>query len=186
MAIPEKSQPRLITGEELARHPEWQPCELVDGRIVPVTRVGFRHGEIAFRLVARLGTYAEESDRGRVAVGDVGVYTRHNPDSVRGADIVFISHERFAQRRSQAFLDATPELVVEIFSPDDRWVALQRKAQEYLAAGVLRVWLVHPEKRQVLVCRPTGQPKTLGIGDTLSDEEILPGFSLSLSELFRD
>lgn len=84
------------------------------------------------------------------------------------------------------WLDVTPELVVEVFSSDGRWSELLRKAQEYLAAGAERVWLVHPRKREIAVRRAGAQPETLGIGDTLRDEEILPGFSLRLSELFQD
>ena len=100
--------------------------------------------------------------------------------------MVYISHERFARRSDLTWLDVTPELVVEVFSSDGRWSELSRKAQEYLAAGALRVWLVHPRKRQVVVHRVAGEPRTLEAGDILRDEEILPGFLLPLSELFRD
>lgn len=186
MVVHQRSDERLMTGEELARHPELEPCELVDGRVVPMTLAGFRHGQIVFRLGAKLGAYVEAARRGEVAVGDVGVYTKRNPDTVRGADVVFMSRERNAQRGSTTFLDVCPELIAEVFSPEDRWSELQRKAQEYLAAGALRVWVVDPRKRRVLVYSLHSETETLEMGDTLRDEEILPGFSLSLSELFRD
>jgi Uma2 family endonuclease len=60
------------------------------------------------------------------------------------------------------------------------------KIQEYLSAGVDRVWFVNPRRRSVLVYRPSGQVEALKVGDVLRDEEILPGFSLPLSDLFRD
>lgn len=186
MAILQKNEERLMTGEELARHPELQPCELVDGRVVPMTLAEFGHGNLALEIGARLRAWAKETGRGLTAVGDVAMYTRRDPDSVRGADVVYISHERYARRSALTWLDVSPELVVEVFSSDGRWSELSRKAHEYLAAGALRVWLVHPRKREVTVHRAGAQPETLGIGDTLRDEEILPGFSLPLSDLFQD
>ncbi len=186
MAIPQKNEERLMTGEELARHPELQPCELVNGRVVPMTLTEFGHGDLVLEIGARLRAWAKETARGRAAVGDVAIYTRRDPDSVRGADVVYISHERYARRSAVTWLDITPELVVEVFSSDGRWSELSRKAQEFLNAGALRVWLVHPRKREITVHRADAPSQTFGIGDTLRDEEILPGFSLSLSDLFQD
>jgi hypothetical protein len=42
--------------------------------------------------------------------GEVGIYTRRNPDTVRGADVVFISKERLL-RPTRGFLEVAPELV---------------------------------------------------------------------------
>lgn len=185
MAILPKNE-ELMTGEELARHPELQPCELVNGRVEPMTLTEFGHGRLAARIGARLEAWTEKTGRGQTAVGDVAIYTRRDPDSVRGADVVYISHERYARRSALTWLDITPELVVEVFSSDGRWSELSRKAQEYLAAGALRVWLVHPRKKEITIHRADGQPETLGVGDTLRDDEILPGFSLPLSDVFQD
>jgi Uma2 family endonuclease len=186
MAIPQKNEERLMTGEELAQHPALQPCELVNGRVVPMTLTEFSHGDLVLEIGARLRAWAKETGRGRAAVGDIAIYTRRDPDSVRGADAVYISNGRYARRSAATWLDVTPELVVEVFSSDGRWSELSRKAQEFLAAGALSVWLVHPRKREITVHRSDAQPETLGIGDTLRDEEILPGFSLPLSDLFQD
>ncbi len=92
MAIPQKNEQRLMTGEELARHPELEPCELVNGRVVPMAPAGHIHGTFELRLAARLLTYVEETGRGVAMVGEVGLYTSRDPDTVRGADILFISH----------------------------------------------------------------------------------------------
>ena len=61
-------------------------------------------------------------------VGGVGLYIRRNPDTVRGADLAYISAERYAKRKQQSgFLDVAQELIVEIMSPDDRWVDVSEK-----------------------------------------------------------
>lgn len=185
MAIPQKNEERLMTGEELARRPDLH-CELVDGRLLPMPMTGHVHGRFVAILGASLFTYAKESGRGLALVGEVGVYTRHDPDTVRGADAVFISHGRYARRGPTVFLDTPPELVVEILSPDDRPGESMRKIREYLAVGVDRVWYIDPRRRTVRVHRAPEQVETLEAGDTLRDEEILPGFSLPLSELFSE
>jgi Uma2 family endonuclease len=183
MVIPQRNEERLMTGEELARRPDLH-CELVDGGVVPMPMTGYVHGGCEARLSFFLGRYVEESGRGLVMVGETGIYTRHDPDTVRGADALFISHERYARRGPFTFLDVAPELVVEIRSPDDRPGEAMKKIREYLSIGVDRVWYVDPRRRQVRVHRSPEQVETLGMGDVLRDEEILPGFSLPLSELF--
>ncbi len=60
------------------------------------------------------------------------------------------------------------------------------KAAEYLQAGTPLVWVVDPEARQVLVHRP-GQPTlTLSADDTLEGGDVLPGFTLPLTQLFAE
>jgi Uma2 family endonuclease len=146
---------------------------------------GRSHAKFQVKLGARLLAYADETGRGLV-LGGAGIFTHRNPDTVRGADILFISHDRYARCGTSTFLDVAPELVVEIYSPDDHPGEVARKVQEYLSVGVDRVWVVSLRRQTVQIHSPTASPETLGIGDILRDEEILPGFSLPLSELFHD
>jgi Uma2 family endonuclease len=185
MAILQRNEERLMTGEELARRPDLH-CELVDGRVVPMPMTGHVHGTIEARLGAKLVACADMTGRGIAMTGEVGIYIRHDPDTVRGADALFISHERYARRGPYTFLDVPPELVVEVYSPEDRPGESMKKIREYLSIGVDRVWYVDPRRRQVRVYRSPEQVETLGMGDVLRDEEVLPGFILPLSELFRD
>lgn len=184
MAIPQRNEEKLMTGEELACHPELH-CELVEGRVVPIAFATVEQGILVGELGAILDTYAEKTGRGEVAIGNVGIYTRRDPDTVRGADVLLISHERLARLGPTTFLDVAPDLVAEILGPSDSWCEVKQRIQEYLSAGVLRVWVIEPWKR-LLAFRPGSEPETLEVGDTLHDEEILPGFALLLSELFRD
>ncbi|HVG06160.1 MAG TPA: Uma2 family endonuclease [Thermoanaerobaculia bacterium] len=184
MAILPKNEERLITGEEIARWRDFHG-ELVNGRPVPMPMAGRSHAKYQVRMSAKLHAYAEEAGRGLVLGGEAGLYTRRNPDTVRGADALFISHERYARCGPLTFLDVAPELVVEI-SSDDRPGEVAEKVEEYLSIGVDRVWVVSLRRKTVQIHRSGAQSETLEIGDTLRDEDILPGFSLSLSDLFQD
>jgi Uma2 family endonuclease len=172
-----------MTGEELSRCPDLGPCELVEGKVVPRAYATPEQAALVARLGADLEAHLRQTNRGIGAMGRVGVYTRRNPDTVRGADIVVISHERYA-RCSSTFFDVAPELLVEVQSSLESPGKAMKKIREYLAAGVDRVWYVEPRRRQVRVYRSPEQVETLGMGDVLRDEEILPGFSLTLAELF--
>src|SRR5262245_59608833 len=119
MALLKDHKETLMTGEELFRRPDLGPCELVNGRIVPLPPTGYGHGFVEARLASRLQMYAENSGRGEVMTGEAGIYIRRNPDTVRASDTAFISNERLARRKSSTYLDVAPELVVEVLSPDD-------------------------------------------------------------------
>lgn len=185
MALLSKSEKRPVTGEELFRRPDLEPCELVEGKIVPMSPTGFLHGDIEMELGAALRAWARETKRGRVVAGEVGIYVHRDPDTVRAADLLYISHERLAGRTPSGYLDVPPELVVEILSPDDRWNDVMEKLAEYFEAGVDRVWVVSPKLRSAFAYRSLSESRQLGEGDSLCDEQILPGFSLPVVSLFQ-
>lgn len=185
MSILEQLETLPITGEELARRPDLESCELVDGRIVPLTPTGHVHGGIEAQLAASMWLYARESGRGQVLSGEVGLYIRRNPDTVRAADLLYISHSRFATRDpAQSYLSVAPELVVEVLSPQDRWSEVMEKLSDYFEAGVDRAWVVDPRSRRVFAYRSLAQVELFEGEDVLRDEEILPGYRLSVAELF--
>lgn len=176
-----------MTAEELPRHPELEPCELVKGRVVRLRYNTVPHGRLLTEIAVRLGDYADKSGLAQAGIGGVGVVTRRHPDTVRAADLVFISRERWARRDSDGYLDVAPELVVEILSPeDDLWCYVMGKLADYLAAGVDRVWLVDPELRSLFAYRSLTEVERFEEGDVLRDEEILPGFSLPVADIFRE
>jgi len=190
--IPQQTVPRtrpgakLITGEELLAMGDIGPCELIDGRIVRMNPTGLQHGDIVIALGSALRDFVRKRQLGRVVGGEVGIYTRREPDRVRGVDIAFVSRERLADKPLRGFLKVAPELVVEIISPTDRWQNMRDKLEEYFAIGVDRVWIVEPETHAVLVYRSVTEMNRLGEGDVISGEGVLEGFSLPVSELFEE
>lgn len=185
MAVLHKTDEPLITADELASRSDLEPCELVEGRIVSMTPTSFSHGDVESELCATLRAWSKTSGRGKVGTGEVGLYLRRNPDTVRAADVLYISFERLNRRGPSGYLDVPPELVVEILSPDDRWSEVMQKLAEYLAFGVDRVWIVDPRLRQVFAYRSLTEVTTFGEGDELADGDLLPGFRIAVADLFR-
>lgn len=184
MVLPLRRESPTFTAEELLRRPDLEPCELVHGEVIPLAPTGFLHGDIESELTLRLGSYAKQSGRGRVAGGEVGIIIRRNPDTVRAADLIFISHERLGAEPGRGYLQVAPELVVEVLSPDDRWSEVMEKLADSFEAGVCRVWVLDPRMRMVFSYRSLTQVETLGEEQTLTDEELLPGFGVAVRELF--
>lgn len=177
---------RPVTGEELLRMGDIGPCELIDGRIVPMSLSGHRHG----RLVAIVSTSLETAIRqhrvgGQVLAGDVGIYTRRNPDRVRGADVAFVSEARLARlANAVGYLDTAPELIVEIVSTDETLERLRVKAMEYLDAGAVVVLVIDPASRTAHVHRRDQPQRLLSCSDTFDAPDILPGVRLSVAPWF--
>jgi Uma2 family endonuclease len=175
---------RLITGEELLRMADVGRCELVEGQIKEMPpATGHSHGRLEFQIAKRLDESAKEKT-GEVMVGEVGIYTERNPDSVRAADVLFISHDRLGQAPTEGFLDVPPELVVEIMSPTNSWEDMRSKLKEYFDVGVDTVWIVEPANRAVQVYRGIDDVQTLEEGDVLTGDEPLDGFSVEVADLF--
>jgi Uma2 family endonuclease len=178
---------RIITGEELARMGDLGRCELVDGRIVRMSPTGYRHGDIEARIAEALGTFVRPRKLGRVLTGEVGLYTRRNPDRVRGADVLFITNATYERRTpGMAYLDVAPELVVEVLSPDDRAVEVNQKLREYFAIGVRQVWVADPEACSVSAYRSPTDVSEFRETDRLSGGDVLPGFDVAVFALFEE
>ena len=175
-----------VTGDELLRMAGLNPCELVAGRIVRMTPTNPNHGRIEVNVAAALKRFVSTQNLGVVMAGEVGVFTSRNPDTVRAPDVLFLSHERDARRnRPQGFLDVAPELIVEILSPTDRPDQVRSKLGEYLAAGVRLVWVIDPAARTVQVHRGSGEPLSLAAGAVVTGEDVLPGFELTVDDVFE-
>ena len=186
MATATTPQERLITGEELARMPELGPCELVAGRIVEMAPPGFDHGQVSGKGYRHIDDYVTAHKLGQVAVGDVGIYIGRDPDTVRGADIAYVSNERYAKRNpSLAFLDVAPDLIVEVLSPSNRWSEIMDKLREYFAIGVRLVWLVDPDKKRVYAYRSLNDFSQFETNDQLPGDDVLPGFSMPVAKFFE-
>src|SRR3972149_2772219 len=109
--------------------------------------------------------------------GEVGTSTQRNPDTGRGADVAYISNERYERLGSKrGFLDVAPDLVVEVLSPHDSASELTQKLREYFAVGVRLVWVADPTARAVLAYRSLTDVRELRESDRLSGDEVLPGF----------
>lgn len=146
---------------------------------------GDEHGGIEINIGAVLQEFVRLHKLGKVRGGEVGIYIRRNPDTARGADVLFISNERYAQKKSSSFLDVAPELVVEILFPHDSWSDVTQKLRDYFAIEVPLVWVVDPQVRMIYAYRSMIEVREFTETDELPGDEILPGFAVKVAQLFE-
>ena len=59
-----------------------------------------------------------------------------------------------------------------------------RRAREYLTNGTSEVWLLAPEVQTITVLRSEAHSRSYSHGDALRSPDLLPSFTLKLSDLF--
>jgi Uma2 family endonuclease len=178
---------RLMTADELARlprAPDGTRHELVRGELRTMPPSGYEHGRVSSVFDRSLGTYVEAHGLGEVVVGDPGYRIAINPDTVRAPDLAFMRRERLPAERVHSYWTGAPDLVVEVVSPNDTYSEVLEKVAAWLDAGVRIVFVVDPRRRTVAVNRP-GQPVRILSGDDVLDgEDIVPGWTLPVRNLF--
>lgn len=170
-----------MTADELEeRASSLGSVELIDGEVVPMPPTGFEHGFLEMELGSLLRAHVRRVGHGVVVVDEVGY--RLSQHTVRAADVALHLERPPA---AAGFATAVPDLVAEIVSQSDTWPALERKALEWLAAGVREVWLVEPQTRTVSL-RQSGGRAHVFQGQAAVVSEVLPDLSLRPSDLFED
>lgn len=140
-------QTQLLSASEFAELPEpihGGKMELVRGKVVVMPPVGPDHGEGASDITSHLHGFVRARGLGRVRV-ETGYWLSAGPDDVRAPDVSFVSEARRAlETVVNGVVNQAPDLAIEIVSPNDRESEIADKVDAYLAAGVLRVWVVRP------------------------------------------
>ena len=190
--MPVMSQPRKkLTYADFVLFPDdGKRHELIDGVHYVTPCPNFSHQELLGRLHLAIGNFlVGRRSLGRVVLSPFDV-VMSNHDIVE-PDLLFIAGDQ-QSIITEANVQGSPALVVEILSPSTRRRDQGIKRQLFDQKGVREYWLVDPQNCRVSVCRRSGDG-SFPIVSTLSaaaDEQIetplLPGFALSVSELFAE
>ena len=78
-----------------------------------------------------------------------------------------------------------PDIAVEITSPEHRLAAPIRRCSWYVENGVRVALLVHPPDSSVRLFRPDEEIRLARGTDSIKVSDILPGFQLTVHELFE-
>lgn len=175
-----------MTAEELWELPEKGGIryELVEGEVVEVPGASALHGLIVILVATLLNNFAKEHDLGLVLSDGSAYILGRYPDRVRIPDTSFISWERVPEDGiPDGFWPLAPDLAVEVVSPHDRANDIHDKVHEYLAAGTRQVWVLWPKRRAITIHTPD-TTRELGPDDIISGDDVLPGFEITVADLF--
>jgi Uma2 family endonuclease len=154
--------------------------ELIDGEIVE-KMPSFTPSRIAAQIIFLLKLYLSQNPIGYVT-GEAGGYVM-SEGNVFNPDVGYISKERLPEAPERE-APVPPDLAVEVKSPSDLKRAMRRKAEKYLASGTRLVWLVFPDEQLVEVYVADKDVQTVGIDGVLEGGDVLPGFTLKVSDIF--
>lgn len=176
--------PTRITYDEFAKAPQYETHELVHG--VPEERhVGAESDLIATTILILLDHFNRVAKAGFVFRETSCRFDPEDPNHYRRPDVFVVLKGRLpGERVPKGDLRLAPDLVVEVLSPGDAAVQVERKVEEYLHFGVKLVWIVVPETRSVRIHRADGTVSLLHHADVIGGEGVLEGFTCPVAEFF--
>ncbi len=179
---------REATIEDLYHTPDDGKYELVDGRLVHMSPTGARPGHVALRIAVRLERYEADSARGRAFGDNVGFIVNlprrrsFSPDAAYAYDVEIDTDD---------FIEGAPIFAVEVRSKGDYSPAKDNeyatKRGEYFAAGTQVVWDVNPRTQTIssYMVNAPDRPRIFKRGEIADAEPALPGWRVSVDDLFR-
>jgi Uma2 family endonuclease len=164
---------------------EGRLCELVEGVLLEKV-MGFTESRLAMFLAGMLNVFVIPRNLGLVTGPDGTVELM--ADLVRTPDVAFTRWERMPGRRcpTAPVPRLAPNLAVEVLSRSNTPGEMAVKRQDYFTAGVELVWEINPVTRIAAVYTSVTSVTILTAADVLDGGTVLPGFSLSLQDLFAE
>lgn len=169
----------------LALSGDGQRYELIEGVVRAMSPAGNKHGKIAMALGFRLAAFVQEHGLGAVYAAETGFLIQQKPDTVRAPDVAFVTQARIDEVGPvDGYWPGAPDLVAEVVSPNDRFSDTERKALGWLEAGSKIVWVVDPAQSHVTEYRSATDIRVLNSDEHLSAPQLLPGWEVTIAELF--
>jgi Uma2 family endonuclease len=162
--------------------------ELIDGVLKVSPPAGYGHGMIGSRIVRRITLFDPDGKLGQFLQATRFAIA---PGFGPAPDVAFITAAHLPPETRGA-VPTRPDLAVEVWSPGDldtkaHQAEARAKVRRYQVAGVPIVWAINPLERKVEVYHPgqAGPVQVLGVGEELSGEDVIPGFTMKVAALFE-
>jgi Uma2 family endonuclease len=166
--------------------PDAKPAlEWVNNRVLQKVTPKRKHALAQIEFAAALSAWARQRGSGMAGTEwHFQVQPRGEISRTLVPDVAFLSYDRMPIEDQEAteIPRISPDVVVEVRSPDDRQEDIDEKVRVYLAAGTTVVFLVDPNTKAITV-RDAQGTRIIGADDVL-EHRALPGFSLRVRVLF--
>ena len=171
----------------------WQLCQRnrdycfernAQGDLIIMSPTGSDTGRRNLDIALQLGNWNKQNKLGVAFDSSTGFKLPNGAE--RSPDASWVQKEKWESLTSEEqerFAPICPDFVVELRSRSDNLEPLQEKMQEYLDNGAKLGWLIDRQNQQVEIYRQGKAVATIKSPQSLSGEEILPGFVLDLTEI---
>ena len=178
--------PGYATEEDViqAAEREGRLCELEDGILVEKP-MGWYESLLAGVIIGEINTFLRRHNLGKALGADGTV--KILPGILKIPDVSFISWKRWPRTRlpRRPVPALVPDLAVEVLSETNTRREMEDKLHRYFEAGVRLVWYVDPATRAADAYTSPADVKHVEPSGELDGGEVLPGFRLSLANLFQ-
>ena len=170
----------LLFPEDGNRH------EILDGEHTMTPAPNTRHQRLIRRLLMMLTPFVEEHRLGEVFCASYDVVL--SEETIVQPDLMFVATTNMAMITPQN-IQGAPDLLVEILSPATRKKDEGTKRKLYERFHVQEYWIVDPELELLKYYRYDAEAFQQAVelsvdGHATFSTPLLPGFSLSLQDLF--
>lgn len=124
---------------------------------------------------------------GMLSVAEAGYLVEVNPDTVVAPDVAFISRDRLPDFiRDRGYLPVRPDLIAEVISPTNERRDIESKQALYERIAVPMVWWIDPQRKTASIHMWGQAVRAIDHTGCLDEGDILPGFTLTLSDIFDE
>ena len=155
-----------------------------DGTIELMSLTGGESGRRNSELTTDLTIWNRQHRLGQVFDSSTGF--RLPTGAVRSPDAAWVNQaawEALTPEQRRKHVPLCPDFAVELLSETDSISDIVVKMQEYLNNGLRLGWLIDPKTETARVFRADGSVDVKSFADTLSGEDVLPGFGFALNTL---
>jgi len=156
------------------------------GELIVNPPTGGESGKRNLSISTQLGNWFEANEElGEAFDSSTGFRLPNGAD--RSPDASWVRRERWdslTPEQKKGFVPLCPDFVIELRSETDRLNKLQEKMQEYMRNGARLGWLIDPQHQRVEIYRAGQAAEIQDQPSSLSGEDVLPGFVLSLKRVW--
>ena len=179
---------------KLTREQFYQLCEEnpdlklernAQGELIIMPPTGGETGRSNVNLILQVASWNEQNQLGEVFDSSTGFTLPSGSD--RSPDVSWVEKSRWdalTKEQKEKFIPLCPDFVIEIMSPSDTLKKVQDKMDEYMKNGCRLGWLINRKKQEVEIYRSGQDVELLKFPQTISGENILPGFVLNLQRIW--
>ena len=156
------------------------------GELIVMPPTGSDTGNKNADILGQLWLWNRQTQLGQIFDSSSGFHLPNGAD--RSPDVSWIGQDRWdtlTPEEKSGFAPLCPDFVLELRSKHDSLESLQQKMQEYQENGAKLGWLIDRNRKKVEIYRPKKSVEVQNSPDSLSGEDILPGFTLDLSEIWN-
>ncbi len=155
------------------------------GELTIMSPTGGETGNRNIKIAAQLEIWNEKYELGVTFDSSTGFKLPGGAE--RSPDASWVRKERWnalTAEQKEKFVPLCPDFVLELLSPSDSKPKVRAKMLEYTKNKARLGWLIDRKKKQVEIYRSDREVEILKSPNSLSGEDVLPGFVLDLKKIW--